>query len=1272
MTDALIIPGTPPDVVRHYQTLAARAKEMVLGTVEEEFVVLDVETTGFTPGRDALIEVAAAIICGPRIIRRFSTFVNPGRPIPEQISELTGISDADVSDAPAPEEAIAALIDFAGERRIIAHNASFDQSFVQASAPLATKAVEKTVPFELLEPASPELAAPASAQTRFDLSPAVGADSPSAAVPANDTALSPAAEADSPSAAPTRSGPPPLLAADPWIDTVELARIALPRLRAHNLEGLSATFAPEQRSTHRAIDDVEALCVIWRVLLVALGDLPAGLPRLISELFLGLPWALRDIVRTVAEQLQPDAPTFSLRDARSQRLEEIPANPKIDAQELGRHRLNHCTPSSGQVALNRGQSESLRSNPMYADDLVLPDSESDALPGAPAELEGAKRLSSVGREAFIGASLVGGIATLKPVERDELEEAYSASGLLGKMYANFEPRAEQTEMASAIAEAYANGTHLAIEAGTGVGKSMAYLLPQALFARRNRVTCGVATKTNALLDQLIYHELPRLAAALAESEAESGHRDGSSVLGGDGEGESGDGDGSRDTEGRFLCGDTEGGDTEGRFFCVPGKTIACDETLSPGTQKNRPSVSPPSVSPQRNRPSVSREPSPSPAVPLRYVALKGYDHYPCLRKLMSLAASGREKSREFSSPAPLVLVAQLLAFSVQSAHDDLDPLPLWWGGLPRFEVCASAEDCLHYRCRYYRCCLLHSARRQAEQADIVVTNHALLFCDVMAERGILPPVRHWVIDEAHGVQAEARRQLSVAVEARSLRSLLDSLLHQGGTLNQIKRHAAELEGGLLLVALVDRALSDSQAIQAVATSFFSYLKELTQSELVERSSYDRVDLWISEQVRDSAAWGALLSAGRALTERLSALLKACGEVRQAAAHYDELIEATSDLSGLTTQISEALDALLLVMDGTDEEYVYYAELDRRENVATDKLVASRLDIGAVLLNEFYPEMTSVVFTSATIATGVGRDLRRDLQAANGYEAPSDRATASSHTTGDYSSSHDSRRAAPAASPFAFFEQGVGLDRLPPQQRGVLQLDSSYDFQQNMTIVLPTDMPAPNERAYSGCLEELLYRLHRAMGGSTLTLFTNRREMEQHYAALKGRLAEVGITLRCQFRGTSTKRLRDDFLADETLSLFALRSFWEGFDAPGDTLRCVVIPKLPFGRPNDPLQKERERREGAQAWRRYVLPEAIISLRQAAGRLIRSSTDSGYLVLADARLRSKSYGKSFLDALPSQNRLAMTVEEIAHLSPEQTRASQARTSPARGISQKEAQ
>ena len=1085
-----LIPGTDADVAQRYASLAKRAATQRFGLIEPEFVVLDTETTGFSPERDALIEIAAAIVSGPQIMGHFSTFVDPGIPIPELITELTGISDADVQGAPSAQEAIEKLAEFAGTRRIIAHNASFDQGFILAHKP--TKLPKMLVHNQQAQLLQTQLLQAQLLQAQPPQPPLPQQPQP----PRSQQPLSqpPLSQQPLPQQQPLESQPQPstkcpLLSDSPWIDTVELARIALPRLRTHNLETLSLVFSSEQPSTHRALDDVYALCHIWRVILVALSDLPQGLPHLISGFSPDTPWGAREALSMIA-------------------LDQAIQCGKIEAKEL-------------QFSLNAVRAERAR---------VF------------------KK-----QEKIDASELDGGILNPNSLRRSELERAYTREGLVGAMYPDYEPRIEQFEMACEVADAYNTSTHRAIEAGTGVGKSMGYLLPLALFAKRNRIIGGVATKTNALLDQLIYHELPRLAAALyAQGEAQR----------------------PQELQGR-----------------------------------------------QKQQQGRLQQPHPQQSG-LQYIALKGYDHYPCLRKLMRLSATGyatgyaaghtsehatghtaghatgHTVGRAYKSAAPMVLVGQLLAYVSQSSTGDLDPLHLWWQEISRFEVCASAEDCLRNKCRYYAHCLLHGARRQAANADIVVTNHALLFCDHLFGGTILPPISHWVIDEAHAAESEARSQLTANVELKTLSDILRQLFASDGTLSYLKSRAGKLDGSLLICGLIEHVQASAQATLAVAESFFSYVKDLEM--LAEQSSYDRVDLWISPEIRERQAWGDVLSTGSSLVRRLETLLKECRDVISACAAYDELLEQQSDLSGLVMNLQETCSALMLILDGTNEDYVYYAELDRRENVLNDRLVAAILDVGATLANDFYSQQSSVVFTSATIA--IGED-------------------------------------------FSSFKHGIGLDRITPELQGSLRLDSSYDFDRNMTVYLPNDIPEPNAPGYTSALEELLFKIHVAMNGSVLTLFTNRREMEKLYEALNPRLAEQGLALKCQFRSLSAKRLRDEFIENKALSLFALRSFWEGFDAPGDTLRCVIIPKLPFGRPNDPLQLERARRE-QNAWKQYVLPEAIIDLKQAAGRLIRSSTDKGYLVLADARLRTKWYGPSFLAALPSRRHYFLSTQQIA--------------------------
>ena len=232
-----------------------------------------------------------------------------------------------------------------------------------------------------------------------------------------------------------------------------------------------------------------------------------------------------------------------------------------------------------------------------------------------------------------------------------------------------------------------------------------------------------------------------------------------------------------------------------------------------------------------------------------------------------------------------------------------------------------------------------------------------------------------------------------------------------------------------------------------------------------------------------------------------------------------------------------------------------------------------------------------------------------------------------------------------AGDFHTFEAAMGLNQEGQAPCRELQLDSSYDFDNNMIVYVVDDIPEPMSPHYLDALQQLLARTHIAQDGSMLTLFTNRREMEKCFDAVQPQLKAHDLRLVCQKWGVSVKGLRDDFLADEHLSLFALKSFWEGFDAPGATLKGVIIPKLPFSKPTDPLSCERAERDD-QAWRHYVLPKAIIEVKQAAGRLIRKADDTGVVILADRRLLTKSYGKAFLKSLPTKTVKIASTDQIA--------------------------
>lgn len=946
--DGFLVPGTDPDVSASYAAAVARAREAVFG-FEEEVVLVDIETTGFDPRSDRVIEIAAALMRGPELVETFETLVDPGCAIPPEIVRLTGITDAEVQGAPSPDAAASALADFVGGRDVVAHNAPFDRGF------LVRLAGTGRFPGE-------------------------------------------------------------------WIDTLQLSLIAFPRLSSHRLRDLAEAFGGAPPA-HRAADDVRALVTVWRSVLCGLDDLGPALLGRLAALAPSAEWPARAVLTHLAAGSRPAA--FDLTDARKARAGVERAAALPDAEDL------ECV-----------------------------------CPGA-----------------------------------DAVVAEFSADGVAGRMYSGYEHREEQGQMARAVVDAFSAGTCSAVEAGTGVGKSLAYLVPAARFALRNNVGVGIATKTNALMDQLVYGELPALCAALDE--------------------------------------------------------------------------------------------------PLRFVALKGYEHYICLRKLERFASALEDSGSDVAGA-----VAALLTWVSQSAWGDLAAANVHLSREVRTEITASVADCTRKRCRYYPyLCYVHGARRRAVSAHVVVTNHALLFRDVVADGGILPPIRHWIVDEAHAAESEARKQLSMECSRLELSVVLGMLGGpRGGLIDTIRRQVttfAEDEGDeralLSALAEMERGVSEGATL---AASLFEFVRDIRSDG--EDAGYDTSEIRIDAVVRESGAWGTVGRVGRSLAMRLETVL-ASGRrlITLLEAAGQTATEPRADLAGVLTRLAGQQIALVTILDGEAEEYVYHVTVDRRPTGRADRLAASRLDVGEVLAGEFFPRVRSAIFTSATIAAG---------------------------------------------DDFAHFARSVGLDRLGAGRWSAVRLPSSYDFERQMAAFVPTDLVAPGTRDYLGRLETLLFEIHLAMGGSVLTLFTNRRDMDHLYRVLSPRLADEGLGLLVQSRGVSAKRLRDEFLADEEASLFATKSFWEGFDARGDTLRCVVVPKLPFGNVRDPLTREREERYGKAAWERFYLPEAVIELKQAAGRLIRSSTDRGCLVIADPRVLMRGYGRTFLAALP--------VDEVERLGSEQ--------------------
>ena len=1013
-----IVDGTTPDIVSRYEALVERANSADFGDLDSNVVVIDTETTGLSFNHDELIQIAAARMEKGKIDGWYVTFVNPGKEIPEDIVHLTGITDEDVASAPSPDEALAGLVDFAGDSIMVAHNAAFDKTFVTAH-PAGYPLLENT-----------------------------------------------------------------------WVDSLDLSRIALPRLKSHRLIDLVHTFdAPV--STHRADADVAATCVIYRILLAAVASMPLSLVDAIACMYDKETWATGLVFEKIAQ----------LRRASRNSDIDTHIGKNEEQQDVSRE-----TTSVNGGAIQQGYINTFEESELDSSRRLF----------SLHTMRKNKVLSLPARKARQDADDL--IGKLDYPSEQEMAEAFDKAGVLGKIYPDYETRDEQRIMASSIANTIEAGENLVVEAGTGVGKSMAYLVPLALFASRNNVGVGIATKTNSLLDQLVFQELPALLKALQEQYPE-------------------------------------------------------------------------------------RE-------PITWASLKGMAHYPCLRKIQRLVENGpemREVTGKMMSQAPAL--AALLSFVEQSEYDDLDSLKIDYRTLPRYLMTTTSHECLRRKCPYFgKLCFVHGARRRAETADVVVTNHTLLFCDVAADGGLLPTIRHWVVDEAHSSENEARSAFAKTLDSEEIARLAAKVNDASGGRNvfeRAERSIAKMESEQLTLffGLISKARSAGNDFAKVAADYLLRVKDLLYFDPTKRGRkgqvYDQVDIWINQDVRHADVFSDVAGCAMEFIEKADKLIKTSSDLVAYLEGIDEAAVAQREVASCVMDLRDMRNAAEIVFQMAPETYAYQATLHRKKERKTDKVQALLLDVGDELNETLYARTHSIIFASATLTVG-GK--------------------------------------------FESFKTAVGLNRSEFSHVRELQLDSSYDFDNNMIVYVVSDMPEPNDPQYAEALNRLLAETHKAQRGSMLTLFTNRREMEQAYKTVSPQLKEENLRLVCQKYGLSVKGLRDEFLSDEHLSLFALKSFWEGFDAPGATLKGVIIPRLPFGRPTDPLYCERASRDD-RAWWHYVLPQAVIETKQAAGRLIRKSDDHGVLILADKRLITKSYGKTFLGSLQSKTVRKCTIDQI---------------------------
>lgn len=906
-------------------------------------VAIDIETTGLNQNEDAIIEIGAVKFNDRRVEGTWSTLVNPRKPIPSFITQLTGITNAMVHNAPVLTDVVGELITFVGNAPVLGHNISFDLGFLRQAGILKNN-IE--------------------------------------------------------------------------IDTYEMASVLMPMASRYNLSGLAQQLGILLPATHRALDDAKVTHAVFVELLGKAHDLPLDL--------------LAEIVRTG---------------------EPLGWQGNWAFQQVLRKRIKEPVKA-------RQTNETVK-GPLF---------------DKPVEIE---------------SQPVGSDRGDQPLEIDEIAAVLDLGGKFSQYFNEYEYRPQQVEMLRSVAHALQDSLHLMVEAGTGTGKSLAYLIPAAYWALKNNTRVVISTNTINLQDQLIKKDIPDLRKALG--------------------------------------------------------------------------------------------------IPIRAAVLKGRSNYLCPRRLEAM------RRRKPETVDEMRVLAKVLVWLLKSQTGDRNEINLngpvermVWSRLSAEDEGCRLEVCLKRtggRCPFYR------AKIAAENAHLLVVNHALLLADTATGNRVLPQYDYLIVDEAHHMESATTSALSFRVRAKDITRLTREL---GGLKTGLLGRFVELAENYLqpaqmayLSQLVSKAADLSMRLDSQMNQYYQALGTFLYEQREGRplGTYSQQER-ILPSTRTLPMWLDVEIAWEQAYETLKALMALIRDLRTPMSELaDQEIEEAEDMWGSLGNMATRLDEIQKNIHGLtmepDPNTIYWVEVDPQYMEVN--LNAAPLHIGSLMEKHLWYQKESVILTSATLtANGEFEYLKRRL---NGEDA------------------------------------------------GELVVGSPFDYETAVLVYVGTDVPEPSDsNGHQRHVEEAIVSVAKASDGRMLVLFTSYAQLKRTSSKISPILAQHDIQVYEQGEGASANMLLETFRETERAVLLGTRAFWEGVDVPGEALSVLMIAKLPFDVPSDPIIAARSE-TFEDPFYQYALPEAILRFRQGFGRLIRTQTDRGVVAVLDKRVLTKQYGRMFLESLP---------------------------------------
>lgn len=721
--------------------------------------------------------------------------------------------------------------------------------------------------------------------------------------------------------------------------------------------------------------------------------------------------------------------------------------------------------------------------------------------------------------------------TSLPLQKEKILALVEEGGLLSRNMKGFEPRMQQQQMMANVVDAFNYDQIALIEAGTGTGKSLAYLIPAMIWALRYNERTVISTNTITLQEQLLHKDIPQLLEVLN--------------------------------------------------------------------------------------------------IKLKVVLVKGMNNYVCLRKfedakseLMLFPGDDREEIDK---------LAECLKHASEGSRSDLSFIPSasTWD-----RVGAESEACLHSECPYYQQCYFYKARKQAQDAHLLIANHHLLFADLMKraddenydDTAILPDYKRIVLDEAHHIEDIATEYLADRLNRLDLMRILRRLAVEKQTSTPGKLFALKEKIQLFfrkspphsITQVMNRLAIDLPAMRLdlndkIHQAFDTFAQFISDIKLPFQSSEDlpaqppENKLRLLDVHHKHPKWNEeIIPKAQTLMESLKKYHQEINGVEADLKQIDNdrLHEQTKSTRLDIQALALRLDAAATLLNNffstkLNASKVRWMESQNLKSLVNVSLVDAELDVAEALVEFLFDKFPTIVLCSATLTSNKQFDYIRE-------------------------------------------RLGLTARFMPSRKMTEHIYNSPFDFRRQAMLAVPTDIPPPGHADFNAVAFENIWKGIEASRGQAFVLFTSYQMMQSCHEALSNRLKEHHYPLFKQ-GDNNRQALLSKFKATSRAVLFGTDSFWEGVDVAGEALRCVIIVKLPFKVPSEPIIQARTDailERGGDPFKEYAIPTAVVKFKQGFGRLIRQRADRGCIICLDTRLVMKSYGQHFLNSLPDCERAFM--------------------------------